>query len=391
MAKNTKTIACPNCGSTDKTDIKQDQFVCKSCGSHYFLDDANVNVNVNYNHNNISKPAAAPKSILIGVALFILLFGASLIAFWFFNPTRTKTQKNEAIELNFYSGYYSDIVYENTATNKPVFLRLGKEFLRGVDDKLDLVNIHALYIDPISKAIIKDDVMFERTKRLDDGFEDFKQFSDGSFYIVYETSTLFKLDKANNKLINVTDNLIKQFKELAGGVAEFDFDSDGLIKITTNDGDLLFLIPEKNLLFKTFDDAKAEIDRTIPFYFSVNNGKLEKEYRIANTWRTRSEHLAPDRKFFEARITYHQDSLLFITSHTVASSQSPTILQRIDVNTGKVLWSLPAKKMEYRQVAKLKDGFGVKYYANDGSYISGVYILSPEGKIIHDYVIQRGK
>jgi len=390
MAKNTKPIVCPNCGSTSKTDVKTDQFFCKSCGSHYFLDDENVNVNISYNHNNISKPGSL-KNASIGVTIFLLLFGAFILAFRFFIPTHTKAQKTDAVELNFYSGYYSDIVYKNTATNKPVFLRLGKEFLRGVDDKLDLVNIHALYIDPISKAIIKDDVVFERAKRLDNGFDNFEKFSDGTVYIVYETSTLFKLDMANNKLVNVTDNLIKQFKELAGGIAEFKFDSDELIEIITNDGDKFFFMPAKNAMFKTLDDAREVVNQLIPFTFNVFSGELIKEYKIAGTWRTKSEHLVPERKFFEARITYQQDSLLFIASHTVASSQSPTILQRIDINTGKVMWSLPAKKMEYRQVEKLEDGFGVKYYVDDGSYTSGVYILSPEGKIVHDYVIERGK
>ncbi|WP_113651807.1 hypothetical protein [Pedobacter namyangjuensis] len=391
MPKNTKTIVCPNCGSTNKADVKPDQFICKSCGSHYFLDDTNVNVNINYNHNNISRPSIAPKNIIVAVVLFIVLFTSAIVGFLLFNQTPKKNLEKEVVDLNFYSGYRSDVIYENTTNNKPVFLRLGKEHLRGDDDKLDLVNIHALYIDPVTKAIINDEVMFERTKRLDNGFDNFEEFNDGSVYIVYETSTLFKLDKANNKLVNVTGNLIKQFKELGSGIAEFDFHGHEQIEIMTNDGEKFFFIPAKNLLFKTQDEAKATKDLLNPFYFTVNDGKLIKEFLIPGSWRTKSEHLAPERKFFEARITYQKDSLLFIASHTVASDQSPTILQRIDVNTGKVLWSLPAKKAEYYQVAKFKNGFGVKYYFLDGSYISGVYTISSEGKILHDYVIQRGK
>ncbi|RYG06945.1 MAG: hypothetical protein EOO07_28305 [Chitinophagaceae bacterium] len=200
------------------------------------------------------------------------------------------------------------------------------------------------------------------------------------------------MDKANNKLVNVTDNLIKQFRELAAGIAEFEFYSDEQIEIMTNDGDKFFYIPAKNLLFKTSDDAKPTKDLLKPFKFRVDNdGKLIKEYPVPKTWSSKTEQLAPERKFFEARITHHLDSLLFIASHTVATNQSPVLLQKIDVNTGKVLWSLPPKKAEYRQVAELKNGFAVKYYLTDGSYLSGVYILSPEGKILHDYTIERGK
>lgn len=390
MDKKIAAITCPNCGSANKTEPKTGVFVCKNCGSHYFLDDEKVNVNISYNHNHTHKPATA-KNIAGVIALFIILVSAALIAFWLSGPTRTQIKKSETVELNFYSGYRSDLVYENPNTNTPVFLRLGKEFLRGDDDKLDLVNIHALYIDPISKAIIKDEIMFERTKRLDDGFDNFEEYSDGSVYIVYETSTLFKLDKANNKLINVTENLTKQFKELGAGIAEFDLHSDEQIEIMTNDGDKFFYIPAKNLLFKTSDDAKQTKDLLDPFFFSIDNGKLVKKYPIPGTWTSKSELLAPERKFFEARITHQKDSLLFIASHTVATDQSPVLFQKIDVNNGKVLWSLPPKKAEYRQVAELKNGFAVKYYLTDGSYLSGVYILSQEGKILHDYTIERGK
>lgn len=390
MTKKSAPIVCPNCGSTNKTEPKPGVFLCNNCGSHYFLDDAKVNVNVNYNHNHVGKPATA-KNIARVAGLFVILVGVSLLGFWLLTPKRTEIKKSESIELNFYSGYSSDRIYENTTTKTPVFLRLGKEFLRGDDDKLDLVNIHALYIDPISKAIIKDEVMFERVKRLDDGFDNFEEFSDGSAYIVYETSTLFKLDEANNKLVDVTDNLIKQFKELGAGIAEFDLHSDDQIEIMTNDGEKFFYIPAKNLLFKTSDETKLTKDLLKPFNFRVDGGKLIKEFPIPGTWNSKTEHLAPERKFFEARITHHKDSLLFIASHTVATDQSPVLLQKIDVNTGKVLWSLPPKKAEYRQVAKLKDGFAVKYYMVDGSYLSGVYILSKDGKIMHDYLIQRGK
>ncbi|RYF25290.1 MAG: hypothetical protein EOO42_04040 [Flavobacteriales bacterium] len=391
MSKNAKPIVCPNCGSANKTEPKPGVFVCKNCGSHYFLDDANVNVNINYNHNHVGKPATA-KNVAGLIALFVILVGAALLGFWSLTPTRTKIKKSETVELNFYSGYASNWVYENPSTKTPVFLRLGKEFLRGDDDKLDLVNIHALYIDPISKAIIKDEIMFERAKRLDDGFDNFEEFSDGSTYIVYETSTLFKLDKTNNKLINVTDNLIKQFKELGAGIAELDFHSEEQIEIMTNDGDKFFYIPAKNLLFKTSDDAKLTKDLLKPFKFRVDNdGKLIKEFPVPGTWNSKKEHLAPERKFFEARITHHRDSLLFIASHTVATNQSPVLFQKIDVNTGKALWSLPPQKAEYRQVAELKNGFAVKYYLTDGTYLSGVYVLSTDGKILHDYVIQRGK
>lgn len=48
MAKQIKTIKCPQCGSVRKTEIKPDYFRCDGCTTEYFLDNDDINVNVRH-------------------------------------------------------------------------------------------------------------------------------------------------------------------------------------------------------------------------------------------------------------------------------------------------------------------------------------------------------
>ncbi len=68
------------------------------------------------------------------------------------------------------------------------------------------------------------------------------------------------------------------------------------------------------------------------------------------------------------------------------------MLQNLNVETGAIIWSQPAVTFNYRSAAKCNEGFAV-YYASgqDHDYISGVLVISPEGKIVSDYLIKRGE
>src|ERR1700748_2957999 len=75
MAKAIKVIQCPQCGSTQNTEIKPDFFRCSNCGTEYYLD--NDYININYTYRNAPTPAASPARSRY--AAFIFLGGIGLI------------------------------------------------------------------------------------------------------------------------------------------------------------------------------------------------------------------------------------------------------------------------------------------------------------------------
>lgn len=385
MNKKAKPVACPNCGSIHKTEPRPDHFICSNCGSYYYLDSDEVNVNINYNTNTLNKPQSSKRLILA------LVVGIVFIAFVFIMLTLASQSTRSAREITKEKEPYrfsgnDDRVYRNQKTDKAVFLRLGTEYIDDGDSNRDEVNFHAVYIDPITKTVLKDEVIIKNAKRLDSDFNFFSDYLDGSSFIIYKTVLLFKIDKAENKLVNVTDNLIKQFNVLAAGIAKFESLVDNHIEVTTNDGEKFIYIPGSDQLFETYDDAKVYLKSKRKYVFRISDNRLKREDNFFN-----EKILKTDRRFFDGYIIY-QDSLnLMVKSHTVANNESPSILQSIDINNGDVRWSLPARKYNYRYVASLKDGFAVKYYAEDETYNSGVYILAADGEILHDYRIGRNQ
>ena len=71
MAKQIKTIKCPQCGSVLKTGIKPDHFRCNSCGTEYFLDNDDVNINIRHDY----RPEPVPESRSTNPLKVLLIFG----------------------------------------------------------------------------------------------------------------------------------------------------------------------------------------------------------------------------------------------------------------------------------------------------------------------------
>jgi len=383
MQNKVKPVVCPNCGSANKSEPKPDHFVCNNCGSYYFLDSDEVNVNITYNNKPAAQYAPVRKTLLAAVGVVFI------VAFLFFivdsQTTRKARQIKEEKEPYRFSGF-SDRVYLNSISKRPVFLRLATEYIRDDDNNRDEVNFHAVYIDPITKAVLKDELLIKNAKRLDESFNFFSDYLDGSSFIIYKKVKLFKIDQAENKLVNVTDDLVNRFKALAAGIANLESNGDNYIDVTTNDGEKFIYIPGSDELFKDYNDAQAYLNSKRSYTFRISKDRL-----IRSDAQSNDTPLKPGRKFFEARVLYQDPTNLIIKSHTVASRESPSILQGINMQNGNVLWSLPAKMYNYEHFAVLNDGYAVKYYAEDDTYISGVLILSPEGKILHDYQIGRNE
>lgn len=392
MAKNIKAIKCPNCGSVKKTEIKPDYFVCQNCDTEYFLDDDDINININHTPNpSVTNQSPDLKKsvpfIVIGL-VFLIIY----ISFLFpKSSTKLRTVNEQKEKYDF--SVSADFIYPEAKTGKAILLRIARENIREKNGDYTYVNTHAVFIDPIKKSIIKDVVLFEHTRRLDDYDVRFKVENDGNIYVIYHGPIIYKLDTEHNKLVDYTKTIFKNHPELSAGVAKIDaYSGNNYWSVLSNDGENYYYFPGQDILTQDYKEQYSSANAKTNNYFTIEDSILSKIISTDENGDKKTEVLNENKKLFDGKINYQDKTSLIISTNTNASDESPTMLQRIDVNTGKTLWSLPAKTMDYDDICRCKEGFAVQYSSGEKlDYISGVYIISEEGKILYDYMIGRNE
>ncbi|MCH5718476.1 hypothetical protein [Niabella hibiscisoli] len=396
MAKNIKAVKCPHCGGVQKTSIGNHFYRCNSCQTEYFLDDDDININITHKHENtpvtpnLGANTGKSKQALIGLALvigFIFLMGAFSLFRGSKDPA-VKAQK-EKNELR----YHENFVYTNTANGRPVLLRMVQEQLRGEDGNYDLVNGYALFIDPITKSEIKRQLLFKRIRRLAGHSSQFYQLSNGDIYINYNEQIYLKIIRDNNSLNDVTQTLLQNHPEASSGIARLRMYGTSW-DLLTNDGKKFRYLPTTDQLFKEdayllIQAAENAAQPAVSFKTKDDNSRLLKITK--NGDQLNETVLDPNRKYFAAKVMIQSPDFLVIQGNTTAAPQSPIHLQRIDVNTGKVLWTTQASSFEYRNATQTNDGFAAFYFSGeDMDYQSGVHVFSKDGRLLNEYKIARG-
>jgi len=401
MAKNIKAIKCPHCGSVQKTVVSEHVYRCNSCHTEYFLDDDDINININHSHHNpvgnaapnpFGNDPAKAKKVLIGVALvigFMFLMGM----FTLFSGSDSSPSTNYVKEKAEYR-YNENYVYANTANGQPVLLRFAQEQLVGEDRNYDFVNIYALFINPVTKDEIKRQILFKRARRLGDHSARFEELSNGDIYINYSDQTYYKINRENNTLVDITTTLFQNHPQASSGIAKLSMYGDSW-DLLTNDGKKFSYIPISDKLFNDGDYHAIQAEEKAVMQPTFYKFSYDDDRRLLKVTRTGDEpaqtDVDPSRKYFAGKIMVQGPGYLLIQCNTSASPQAPIHLQRIDVNTGKVLWTTKASSFEYRNATKVRDGFAAFYFSGeDMDYQSGVHVFSNDGRLLHDYKIARG-
>ena len=394
MAKNIKAIKCPNCGSIKKTEVKADYFRCLNCDTEYFLDNDDININISHTpYQDVTSLSPAKKNtqrvVIIAIVAVLTLFIVANAVIGTVSNNNTVPAYKPDEKYDYYSG---EIVYQNSATGKAIFMRMGRENIIGENNNVDYINVHAVFIDPVTKKQIKDQLIFERKRRLDDHQSLFETFQDGTIYMTYADEKLFTLDRKGNKLIDVTKSLFTSHPELSAGLATISLRSD-YFDMLTNDGNKYYFVPKLDLLTTDYNERDKALYNTYPaswFQFD-DSDRLMKITADAGETKTRI-NLVPNRKFFEPKILYQDAASLIIATGATAKPEGPVMLQSLNVNTGGILWTQPAITFYYDSAAKCKEGFAIEYSSDDDhDYISGVLVISPAGKVVSDYLIKRGE
>ncbi|MBE9597671.1 hypothetical protein [Pedobacter sp. MC2016-24] len=264
MAKEIKAIKCPQCGSTDKTELRIDFYRCNNCQTEYFLDDNDVTINYNHNYNH-NRPnyttnnnrAIKVIGIFAGVAFaLVIVINTLTVIFGSKRSSNTAavysagvTEREE--DQGYSSSRYQNFSFLQTSTQQPVVMFMENRRYRSNVNK-DKEGTYLAFYNPLTKKLLAEEKISDKSL----SSSDFKirTFSDGNTYAINDKSSLLMLDKENFKMVEAGKRFFNAKQELQVGVATMEFvyedNGDGLI-LLTNDGKKRFYYP---LVQKLYDE-----------------------------------------------------------------------------------------------------------------------------------------
>lgn len=436
MAKQIKVIKCPQCGSTNNTQLSVDRYKCNNCDAEYFLDNDDVNVNVNYSYKdgNTSDSKRIVKWVLIGIFSFFIFSTLVSTCISVFSSrssdTRSYNTYSSSSNTSKKEEVKESIDYANLfVNNKQEPILFAITYTDGKDSKR---NYLGKYIDLKSKKNIGS-TKLDITKL--DKYE-LRTFNDGNTYIVINKKLLYRLNMTDLTLDNVTESMFKEQSLLSSGLASIEFVRDSwgdgfnvitnlgkeyyfypmVGKVYTKDAffDAVFgfnnLLPgAKNVTYYEMtsrsDDFEDEPIQLLEIVYKYNNGGPEekdtsprwyKDYGGSGIFTDRSPYtkrlfrntrnrivsykdVTPGRTYFAASVKYFDDKNIIISFRPTVAEDAPRILQCLSIPSFEVLWSLnlelDSKYDPIKSLVKTKDGYVVQ--TNKDTYLE----ISNSGKL----------
>ena len=402
MAKDIKAIQCPKCGSTFKQEVKPDFYRCQNCGTEYYLDSDDTHIY--HHHDRIPPVQSSAPPVNTKLPVYILIGAVAIIAIVYITSMLLQPKRNANNSYITYKprrSYQSSFVYTNTATGDPVYLRMGVDYIDKGDNKSEQ-ELHAQYNNAMDGKLIADRIMNDESMRNRCSLT-FKIYSPDLIYAIGCNSVLLQLDTRNNRLTDVTKSTFKDYPKLSSGVAKLDFDySKPMINVMNNEGETFYYFPavkklvnsqaEADKMWKQIYNAKRYFEfGYLGDYFDDHkvNQLLEVKYNKAADQSLKRD-ITPGRKYFSPVIIYQDENNLMIVVNTTAAPDPPMSIQKIDTETGKILWALPPDKFYLSQVVKCRQGYAIEYRKDENAdYVHGVMVVSDAGKMVHNYQLSR--
>lgn len=423
MAKQIKAIKCPHCGSIGKTAVKEDHFICNSCNTEYFLDNDDININHNFNYQQPVTPTPNLKKIALMVAAGIFAFFVILLLLP--SPYRNRSNNYPVTEVQKETFYwhYKDAKAYLSAEEKPIVLIFGNRSYMGTNKDDNKNGVYATFYDMLTGKELKTQKLENIPSTTFDNFS-LKNFSNGDMYAIANKSVVFKVDKSNYNLSDVTQSLFQGHPKLASGIAnaEFAYDSYGeAFNLMSNEGANVFYYPLVNKIYtkdevyaaqraletpsqnETLQTAYAFSSKSSDypeekiqlFKYTKKDTKGEPDDDVHLSWRKQTSDrgrtltmggsimrsytdLTPGRLYFKPEVLYGDNDYVFLKTSKTAAEESPTNLQCVDVN-GKLLFTCALPKNQYLHGAmRFKNGFVAMSHTE-------FYAIGMDGKLIKEF------
>lgn len=254
MAKQIKVIKCPQCGSTQKTQLKDDYYQCNNCGTEYFLDNDDINVNINHKVSPTAN-VNTTKIVLGIVGGIVILFFLSLMVSLCRGPKKTTrsygtyesartpaatVEENPDAHEDSYS--FSVLLVKD---NKPVTFsvverRYGER--RSTKDERD--GLYYVFRDLSSGKLLKEKRIGEKPDRSDYKYKYFN--STGKSYFILNKRDIYEVRAVDLAFTNVTTEVFDGESQFESGIASAEFISDDRgegFNVMTNMGKNFYYCP----------------------------------------------------------------------------------------------------------------------------------------------------
>jgi hypothetical protein len=277
MATEIKAIKCPQCGSTQNTQIKPDFFKCSNCGTEYYIDNDDININYNYKNTPATPPPAAPGKTRGGCVILLVILGAVVIGLIKFISYQTSGSASAA-ESSVDSAMQAEKEhYSNSSMGSLVFTRSGREaqpllltlsYRQYMEDE-PKTGVYLSFYDLLHQKELNNKQMFPAGEGLSMGGQ-LRRFSNGDIYIVFRGKKIFQLDPNTLMAQDVSTSLFKNQPKLQSGIATVDFTGESQggdgFSLLTNDGVTLRYYPlvDKVYTQSGFDEATDGFKTLLP-------------------------------------------------------------------------------------------------------------------------------
>jgi len=372
MAKQTKTIKCPQCGSIRKKEVGKDIYKCSDCDTAYFLDrdDVIINITERTSYHTSKTPKTPP--IQKKTALLTGVFFGLVLVFLIAIPHIFTSHSNNSLFGEDNKPQYGSIkeilLIENPSSNKPIAVVIDDR----QNSRFNSPGYYATLYDITAQKVIKE-------QKISSEVEYFTSFRinklHDSWYVnefIYnrDINRVYKLDPVNLVLEDFGEILAGKFTELSAGIAKIEkTNSTDIFELMTNDGFKYAYSSYSNKLYK--DRWTVAADKEIPqqttyFYEFTNKNQIqlvqlqvESQNRILKTHRYNNSYdgksniikdVTPGRRYFmkssrlneddAPKVLYWNDKDLFIRAKASANPTATFNVQSIDIETGNLNWSI---------------------------------------------------
>lgn len=368
MAKKIKAIKCPQCGSSLHTVLSVDNYLCSNCNTAYYLDNDDININVNH---QIDKAVSRPVNPITILKLLVLAIGFVMFVIFLFVALKKSDAKS-------YDSFSNSVFNTPVIINNKIFILefLSKSSFNNKETK----EFYFSFKDIDNGKDLKRE-RIEGLDKLDSGEIELAKFSNNKTYIVFNKQKLYEVDVNTMNMRDMTVRMFEKDSLYTSGIAEisayYGRTYGESFKTMTNLGKSYYYYPLVKRSFSSdtiyrivnseqFKRAKDSVVYTIKAVSERNDiqynlFKITYRYngggpsdpitslgRFYNKFENNTsllsyKNLTPNRLYTNAYLAYFDARHLLVISTATASKQSQLLLQRIDTETGKLIWTVPIK------------------------------------------------